>query len=63
VRHWQLFYVSLELMKRLEGKVLEALLDLGGQEALRSGSHSVDPHQFYDLEINPRAAAIAELVL
>ena len=28
-------YVSLELMKRLEGEVLEALLDLGGQEALR----------------------------
>ena len=54
-------YVSLELMKRLEGEVLEALLDLGGQEALRGlGSHSVDPHQFLGLEINPRAAAIAE---
>ena len=51
-------------MKRLEGEVLEALLDLGGQEALRGlGSHSVDPHQFLGLEINPRAAAIAELVL
>jgi hypothetical protein len=57
-------YVSLELMKRLEGEVLEALLDLGGQEALRGlGSHSVDPHQFLGLEINLRAAAIAELVL
>ncbi len=57
-------YVSLELMKRLEGEVLEALLDLGGQEALRGlGSHSIDPHQFLGLEINPRAAAIAELVL
>lgn len=57
-------YVSLELMKRLEGEVLEALLDLGGQEALRGlGSHSVDPRQFLGLEINPRAAAIAELVL
>ena len=57
-------YVSLELMKRLEGEVLEALLDLGGQEALRGlGWHSVDPHQFLGLEINPRAAAIAELVL
>src|SRR5581483_2090001 len=42
----------------------EALLDLGGQEALRGlGSHSVDPHQFLGLEINPRAAAIAELGL
>lgn len=57
-------YVSLELMKRLEDEILEALLDLGGQEALRGlGTHSVDPHQFLGLEINPRAAAIAELVL
>jgi hypothetical protein len=57
-------YVSLELMKRLEGEVLEALTDLGGQEALHGlGSHSIDPHQFLGLEINPRAAAIAELVL
>jgi hypothetical protein len=28
-------YVALELMKRLEGEVLEALADLGGQEAHR----------------------------
>ena len=57
-------YVSLELLKRLEGEVLEALAALGGQEAL-SGleGHSVDPHQFLGMEINPRAAAIAELVL
>jgi hypothetical protein len=57
-------YVSMELMKRLEGEVLEALLDLGGQEALRGlGQHTIDPHQFLGMEINPRAAAIAELVL
>jgi hypothetical protein len=57
-------YVSLELVKRLEGEVLEALADLGGQEALRGlEGHTVDPHQFLGLEINPRAAAIAELVL
>lgn len=57
-------YVSLELVKRLEGEVLEALADLGGQEAL-SGleGHTVDPHQFLGLEVNTRAAAIAELVL
>lgn len=57
-------YVALELVKRLEGEVLEALADLGGQEAL-SGleGHTVDPHQFLGLEINHRAAAIAELVL
>ena len=57
-------YVSLELMKRLEGEVLEALADLGGQEALTGlEGHSVDPHQFVGMEVNPRAAAIAELVL
>ncbi len=56
-------YVSLELLKRLEGEVLEALADLGGQEALALAGHTVDPHQFLGLEINPRAAAIAELVL
>ncbi|MBB6306003.1 class I SAM-dependent DNA methyltransferase [Xanthobacter tagetidis] len=57
-------YVSLELMKRLEGEVLEALADLGGQEALTGlEGHTVDPHQYLGLELNPRAAAIAELVL
>jgi len=57
-------YVSLELLKRLEGEVLEALVDLGGQEALSGlAGHTVDPHQFFGLEINPRATAIAELVL
>jgi restriction-modification enzyme MmeI-like protein len=57
-------YVSLELLKRLEGEVLEALADLGGQEMLRGlQGHTVDPHQFLGLEINPRAVAIAELVL
>ncbi len=57
-------YVSLELMKRLEGEVLEALSDLGGQEALLGlEGHTVDPHQFLGLEVNTRAAAIAELVL
>ncbi len=57
-------YVALEMMKRLEGEVLEALADLGGQEALTGlEGMSVDPHQFLGMEINPRAAAIAELVL
>lgn len=57
-------YVTLELLKRLEGEVLEALADLGGQEALAGFQGlTVDPHQFLGLEINARAAAIAELVL
>ncbi|MEQ8345635.1 MAG: hypothetical protein RIB84_17785 [Sneathiellaceae bacterium] len=57
-------YVALELLKRLEGEVLEALADLGGQEAIKGlEGHTVDPHQFLGMEVNPRAAAIAELVL
>ncbi|MFD1332779.1 class I SAM-dependent DNA methyltransferase, partial [Methylopila musalis] len=57
-------YVTLEMMKRLEGEALEALADLGGQEGL-SGleGHTVDLRQLLGLEKNPRAASIAELVL
>jgi hypothetical protein len=56
-------YVALELMKQLEGDVLEVLADLGGQEALAMERMSVHPKNFLGLELNPRAAAIAELVL
>lgn len=56
-------YVSLELMKRLEGEVLETLARLGVNESLGLERESVDPHQFLGLELNPRAAAIAELVV
>ena len=57
-------YVSLELLKRLEGEILETLVDLGGQESLRSfEGHTVGPRQFIGLETNPRAMAISELVL
>ncbi|WP_213982490.1 DNA methyltransferase [Sphingomonas sp. dw_22] len=56
-------YVALELMKRLEGDVLEVLADLGGQEALALETESVHPRNFLGMELNPRAAAIAELVL
>ena len=56
-------YVALELMKRLEGDVLEVLVDLGGQEALALETETVHPRNFLGLELNRRAAAIAELVL
>jgi hypothetical protein len=53
-------YVSLELMKRLEGEVLDFLKELGEpSEPL----HTIDPHQFLGIEKNPRAVPIAELVL
>ncbi len=56
-------YVSLELMKKLEGEVLEVLARLGVSESLGLEGETVDPHQFLGLELNPRAAAIAELVV
>jgi SAM-dependent methyltransferase len=53
-------YVALELMKRLEGEVLDFLKELGEpNEPLRT----IDPHQFLGIEKNPRAVPIAELVL
>ncbi|MEO8811924.1 MAG: DNA methyltransferase, partial [Caulobacteraceae bacterium] len=60
-------YVTLELMKALETEVLEARAGLvaGDAEGLVTDDvlRGVDPRQFLGLELNPRAAAIAELVL
>ncbi|WGW04539.1 class I SAM-dependent DNA methyltransferase [Tropicibacter oceani] len=57
-------YVALELMKRLEGEVTDLLAELGeDQGAFALAGHTVDPHQFLGLELNPWAAAVAELVL
>ena len=57
-------YVTLEHLKRLEGEVFNALNRLGHEQAaLEMAGFTVDPHQLLGLEVNPRAAAIAELVL
>lgn len=56
-------YVTLEHLKRLEGEVLLQLESLGVSMTLEATGFTVDPHQFLGIEINPRAAAIAELVL
>ncbi len=57
-------YVTLEHMKRLEGELLDFAQSIGhGQQRLEAEGLTVDPHQFLGLEINPRAATIAELVL
>ncbi len=56
-------YVALEQMKRLEGEVIALLTDLGDSATLNLQGVTVDPHQFLGLEINSRAAALAELVL
>lgn len=57
-------YMALEQLKRLEGEVLNTLKELGqSQMALEMEGVMVTPQQFLGLEVNPRAAAIAELVL
>jgi hypothetical protein len=57
-------YVALEHMKRLEGEVIETLHSLGeSQQALEHTGLTVDPHQLLGIELNPRAAVIADLVL
>ncbi|KJD18476.1 DNA methyltransferase [Vreelandella aquamarina] len=57
-------YVALEHMKRLEGEVLNLIADLsGGQDSLEAEGFTVSPQQFLGMEINPRAAVIAEIVL
>ena len=53
-------YVSMELMKRLEGEVIGALSSF---KADVLPGITIDPHQFLGIELNPRAAALAELVL
>jgi hypothetical protein len=72
-------YVTLEHLKRLEGEVLNTFdeldpsrqdagrrqqgLALDGPRADPFGGETVDPHQLLGIELNPRAAAIAEMVL
>ncbi|CAM3813229.1 Class I SAM-dependent DNA methyltransferase [Deinococcus saxicola] len=52
-------YVSMELIKSLEAEVLDYLTGLGGQTPLLE----VSPENFLGLELNPRAASVASLVL
>jgi hypothetical protein len=57
-------YVTLEHLKRLEGEVLNQLDELGDTRGrLDLQGISVDPHQLLGIELNPRAAEIAEMVL
>ncbi|CAM3473685.1 hypothetical protein DESA109040_14030 [Deinococcus saxicola] len=52
-------YVSMELIKKLEGEIQTFLQSLGGQPQLLE----VSPENFLGLELNPRAASVASLVL
>ncbi|MGH7945736.1 MAG: class I SAM-dependent DNA methyltransferase, partial [Opitutaceae bacterium] len=56
-------YVALEHLKRLEGEIFDTLGQLGDTLPLDLASETVDPHQFLGIELNVRAASIAELVL
>ncbi|PHP66610.1 hypothetical protein CSC94_13070 [Zhengella mangrovi] len=56
-------YVALELMKKLEGEVLEALEGTEADIGFGFQGETVNPSQFYGLELNPRAVPIADLVL
>jgi hypothetical protein len=57
-------YVTLEHLKRLEGEVLAAINSYGQTALLNlSGGTTISPRQLLGLELNPRAAAIADVVL
>lgn len=57
-------YVAMARMKELEGEVLELLEELGDDQYLAEISgHTITPENFLGIEINPRAAQIAQLVL
>lgn len=57
-------YVTLEHLKRLEGEVLAAINGFGQTGLLDlAGGTTVGPRQLLGLELNPRAAAIADVVL
>ncbi|RZJ43286.1 MAG: class I SAM-dependent DNA methyltransferase [Brevundimonas sp.] len=54
-------FVAQELMKGLEGEVLDLLTDLGCSDEL--DIVTIRPSQFLGIELNPRAAKLADLVL
>ncbi len=57
-------YITLEHLKRLEGEVLDQLAQLGQrQDKLDLAGETVTLQQLRGIELNPRAAALAELVL
>lgn len=55
-------YVTLDLLKSLESEVVRRIADIAGQVQLNL-LEQVNPSQFLGIEVNPRAASIAELVI
>jgi hypothetical protein len=57
-------YVAMARMKELEGEVIDLLIELGNDQYVAElTGHTITPENFLGIEINPRAAAIAQLVL
>ena len=58
-------YVTLDHLKRLEGEVLKQLETFSERQGVldMTGGYTISPEQLLGIEINPRAAAIAEVVL
>lgn len=57
-------YVSMVKLKEIEAEARDWLAQLGDAQAdLEHMERTVDPQQFLGIEINPRAVAIAEVVL
>ena len=57
-------YVAMARMKEIEGEVVALLTELGANQYVAELSgHTITPENFLGIEINPRAAAIAQLVL
>lgn len=57
-------YVAMAKMKELEAEVIELTSALGSyQEVLEITGRTITPENFLGIEVNPRAAAIAQLVL
>lgn len=57
-------YVAMAKMKELEAEVIEMAVALGGyQDVLEITGRTITPENFLGIEVNPRAAAIAQLVL
>ena len=57
-------YIAMARMKELESEVVELLSELGDvQYVAELSGHTITPENFLGIEVNPRAAAIAQLVL
>ena len=56
-------YVTMDLLKTLELEVLNRLGTVLGSSQLRLDFDQINPSQFLGIEINPRAAEIADLVI